>query len=92
MGEEYSIAKSTLYRYSKLYFLISDFPAILLSGFMITDLCKNDKKIREYANIDRELFEILKRPFQGIKSTFKIDDPSYDSTNDSTDLIKMDVE
>jgi hypothetical protein len=67
-----------LFKYLNAYYLIKEYPNIVLSGLVVIDLSKYGKKIEETAKKDTEFFQLIKHGSPGIKANFILDDPTFD--------------
>jgi len=84
---ELTQTKKLSFSFQRIYYLIKEYPNILLSGLPVSDLSTYRKKIEETAKKDTEFSQLLKNGFPGIIANFILDDPSFDPN----DIKNMDI-
>ncbi len=73
-----NISRQSVYNCVHFCALVDSYPAILATGFSITELFKERKKIIEAAASDLELHKLLSKPYPGIKTNIELRDPNFE--------------
>jgi hypothetical protein len=68
----FKITENTIDTYLSFYYLVLDFPSILLSNLPVTKINRYSNLIKKTVETDNELKELLEKPFCGIEGNFKI--------------------
>jgi hypothetical protein len=73
----FNISENTIDTYLSFYYLVQDFPSILLSNLCVTKINRYSNLIKKTVETDNELKELLEKPFCGIEGSFAINKLFY---------------
>jgi hypothetical protein len=77
----FNVSENTIDTYLSFYYLVQDFPSILLSNLCVTKINRYSNLIKKTVETDNELKELLEKPFCGIEGSFAINKLFYTENN-----------